>query len=184
MIRTKLKNEPRVCQGDVLCNIECVETVYEKEGIIEVSKISFPLVVVLTQDCDLSQDYTFRTEKKPTKDKLLISVLLAPIYNAEHVFRGEHLSDLGINSAPINKKKSPGKTLVQNKNPRYHFIEFPPDLRLVPSIIDFKHYFSVNIAYLEFIINDNFVCSISELYREALSQRFASFLSRIGLPND
>jgi hypothetical protein len=46
------------------------------------------------------------------------------------------------------------------------------------------HYFSVNISYLEQIRPTNFVCQISELFREDLSQRFAAFLARIGLPNN
>ena len=48
---------------------------------------------------------------------------------------------------------------------------------------DFKHYFSVSVAYLEKLRPKHFVCRLSELYREDLSQRFAAYLARIGLPN-
>ena len=184
MIKARIKAEHRICQGDIVRDVDCIETVFEREGIIEISKITFPLVIVLTQDCDLKQDHSFRTTKKDTQDKLLISVLAAPLYNAEHVFRGEHLSDLGIKSQQIIRKKSPGQFLMQNQNPRYHFITFSSDINIVPSVIDFKHYFSVHISYLENIKKNSFVCTVSELYREDISQRFASFLSRIGLPND
>lgn len=46
----------RASQGDVFREVECVEHVLERRGILEVSKIVFPLVVVLTQDCDLQWD--------------------------------------------------------------------------------------------------------------------------------
>ncbi len=72
--------------------------------------------------------------------------------------------------------------LMQNQKPRYHFIEFPSDTGLVPAIIDFKHYFSAPVLYLQCVKKDRFACKIGELFREDISQRFAWFLSRIGLP--
>jgi hypothetical protein len=182
MIKARTNAEERICQGDVICDVDWIEMVLEQDGILEVTKIRFPFVIILTQDCDLSQDHKFRTETKTTQDKWLISVLAAPIYNAEHVFAGEHLSDIGIKSEPVNKKGRPGEILMQNQNPRFHFLEFPIEVPIVPSVIDFKHYFSVPVLYLQPLKKTNFVCTVSELYREDISQRFASFLSRIGLP--
>jgi hypothetical protein len=88
----------------------------EQEGIIEILKIVFPYVIVLTQDCDLNQDYTVRWGKNETShhDKKIISVIVAPLYNAEHLYTGEHLSELKMKMAKINKEKTPGKTLRQN----------------------------------------------------------------------
>ena len=171
---------PRVSQGDVFREVECIEYVVEKHGIVEVSKIVFPLVIVLTQDCDLEQDSRNRTKK--TNNTKLLSVLVAPLYNAEHVFQGEHLSDIGLQMSPINKKNTPGKTLMKNETPRYHYIDFPQNVPLVASVIDFKHYFSTHVSYMEGIRKKNFVCRLSNLFREDVSQRFASYLGRIGLP--
>jgi hypothetical protein len=71
----------------------------------------------------------------------------------------------------------------QNNNPRYHYLEFDTNVvQISPSIIDFKHYFSVNVEYLIAQKQRDFVCQIAPLYRESISQRFTSFLSRIGLP--
>jgi hypothetical protein len=72
---------------------------------------------------------------------------------------------------------------VQNERPRYHFIDFPSHVPLVTSIADFKHYFSVHVSYLETIRKTNFVCRLSDLFREDVSQRFAAYLARIGLPS-
>ena len=185
MVRVKRKHLRRISQGDVFRDVECIEYVAEKRGILEVSKIILPLVVILTQDCDLEQDarYKDRKGKPPSNhDKQLFSVLVAPLYNAEHVFLGQHLIDLGLTMAKINKRTTEGRMLMQNERPRYHYLDFPADVPIVASIADFKHYFSVSVAYLEKIRPKSFVCRLSELYREDLSQRFAAYLARIGLP--
>jgi hypothetical protein len=179
MIKIKTHNKARIAQGDIYKDVEFIEYAEEKDGIITISKIAFPFVIVLTQDCDLDQDYTVRWSKTEVsnQDKKLLSVIVAPLYNAEHFNNGEHLSELKMEMAKIK-----GNTLKQNKNPRYQYIEFPEKIPIVPSIIDFKHYFSVNVEYLKRHKKENFVCQINALYREDISQRFSSFLSRIGLP--
>lgn len=177
----------RVSQGDIYKNIEYIESVVESQGVLEISKIVFPYVIVLTQDCDLSQDYNFRLDDDLTDDKLLVSVLLAPLYVAETVYAGEHLSDLNRKMRQFNIKKGGKLTteanfLLKNEIPRYHYLSFDSEIRMAPSIIDFKHYFTVNVEYLYSIRENNFVCSLTDLYKEDVSQRFSSYLSRIGLP--
>lgn len=174
----------RVCQGDVFRDVEMIEYVAEKRGTLEVSKIVFPLVVVLTQDCDLEEEHRVRWggSSKQSQDKWLISVLVAPLYNVEHVYQGQHLADLGMTMEPINAKRSPGQNLRNNERPRYHFLSFPPQQPIADSVVDFKHYFSVNGAYLRRLRTYNFVCCLAPLFREDLSQRFSAYLARIGLP--
>ena len=184
MIKAQTDIADRISQGDIFKDVEFIEYVQEKNGIQEVSKIIFPLVIVLTQDCDLKQDNKFRENFGDSQDKLLLSVLVAPLYNAEHVYRGEHLADINLSMRKIESKKTEGNFLRNNETPRYHFMEFSGDIPIVPSIIDFKHYFSVNVNYLKTIKRTNFICKVSELYRENISHRFAHFLSRIGLPQD
>lgn len=184
MIKVKTSKEGRVCQGDIFKDIELVEYIHEKNGILEISKINYPFVIVLTQDCELQQDYNFRKSLRTRyiQNKMLLSVLVAPLYNADQVFLGQHLSDLSITVEAINKNKTPGKNLIQNETPRYHYLDFPSNIPIVPSIIDFKHYFSVNVEYLRRLKYSNFICKVSELYREDISMRFANYLARIGLP--
>lgn len=182
MIKTR-KGPSRVCQGDIFRGIEFIEYVVEKAGIVEVSKIVFPLVVVLTQDCDLQQDFDHRrSEPSTSQDKWLLSVLVAPLYNVEHVYLGQHLSELDMQMQQIKQNSTQGKYLKSNQLPRFHYLEFPDSIPIVPSVIDFKHYFSVNVNYLHRVKKTKFVCSVSSLFREDISQRFASYLARIGLP--
>jgi hypothetical protein len=167
-------------------SIALIEDVVEKDGVLRVSQIFFPLVMVLTQDCDLAEDFKSRygRPKRPTQDKFLLSVLVAPLYNLTHVLKGEHLTGLEQQMTPFpsSKKATERKLLKQNRTPRYHYIEFPPDVSIVPSVIDFKHYFSVSVQHLR-KKQESFACRVDQLYRERISQRFATFLARIGLPD-
>jgi len=186
-IKVDSVNVERVSQGDLIEDVEFIEYAIEKNGNIEVSKINFPLIIVLTQDCDLNQDHIFRKSNPPklTQDKQLMSVLVAPIYNVEHFYDGTHPSEIGLNMEPFEKrpKKIKNKLFIDNEIPRYHHLRFPDDVSLVESVIDFKHYFSVNVLYIEKLKKTKFVGKVSELYREDISHRFSAFLSRIGLPD-
>ena len=180
--------DSKISQGDIYKNIEFIENIEQNDEFIEIHKIIFPYVIILTQACDLAQDFNFRFNERKTEDKKMLSVLVAPIYNADHVSNGEHLSEIRKPLMQSIRKISKGKIttnwnkIIQNETPRYHYLEFPNEVPIVPSIIDFKHYFSLNLEYLYDVKGESFVCRISELYREDISQRFASFLSRIGLP--
>ena len=190
MIKIDTIKHERLCQGDIITNVELIEYAEEKDGEIEISKILFPSVIVLTQDCDLLQDYSNREKlkEKPrsNQDKCLFSILVAPLYNIEHIYEGVHLSELDLQMQIISKreKKSDNKFLRNNQNPRYHYLEFASDFQLQNSVIDFKHYFTSNLRYLNKLKQSNFAGKVSELYREGISHRFASFLARIGLPDE
>ena len=184
MQRTQVQktSKSRLCQGDILRDVHWVEYVAEASGIIEVSRIVFPLAIVLTQDCDLEQEHRFRTESRPTQDKWLISVLMAPLYNVEHVYQGEHLSELGIRMEKVPKTKTPGNFLRDNERPRYHYLEFEEEVPIVASVIDFKHYFSATVEYLLGLKPRAYICSVAPLFREDIAHRFANYLARVGLP--
>ena len=187
MKKIKLQKRAQISQGDIYKDVEFIEYAIEREGIMEISKITFPFVVVLTQDCDLNQDYTVRWARKETSnhDKKLFSVIVAPLYNFEHFNSGSHLSELKMNMTVIKAQgNTAANNLKNNKTPRYHYLEFTDNIRvpLVSSVIDFKHYFTVNVEYLKEHKKNNFICQIGALYREDVSQRFSSFLSRIALP--
>lgn len=182
--KVRIGGKVRVCQGDIFRDVEMIEYAVERAGDLEISKIVFPLVLVLSQDCDLEQDHRFRWARnsKKTQDKWLISVLVAPLYNVEHVYMGEHLSNLNMSMEKIGKSRSPGKNLRNNERPRYHFLSFSQSQPIVDSVVDFKHYFSVNGQYLRRLRKDSFICRLAPLYREDVSQRFSAYLARIGLP--
>ncbi len=175
-------------QCDLFKNVEFLEFVQEDGDVITVSKIVFPLAIVLTQACDLQQDYNARKRNfelnTGNQDKFLISVIVAPVYNFEDLRLGNHLEQLGLTMQVMGSRtKSPCECIIKNENKRYHYLSFPDDIEIVDSVIDFKHYFTVTVNYLNKIYNEQYICSIDSLYREQISQRFSNFLARIGLPD-
>ncbi|OIR17276.1 hypothetical protein GALL_22970 [mine drainage metagenome] len=183
---TESCGDTQIHQCDLFRKVPFYERYKEDRGSFVLTILEFPLAIILTQECDLEQNASERSgskslvDGKTMHDKFLVSLLCAPLYNAEHLFSGNHLSFLEISS---NKKSSEQKNYIkQNREPRYHYVEFDERSQIVPSVIDFKHYFSVSLEYLE----DNManrVCSIKPIFRESISQRFSNYLSRIGLPN-
>lgn len=181
---TNSDNVERIRQGDIFSNVPYFESYNESGGEFEVTIYRFPYVVVLTQDCDLEQNKNTRLSINKENDivendKHLFSLLVAPLYNSEHLISGEHLKEIGISSQRQNTKlKDP---IIKNQNARYHYIEFSNDVVIPNSIIDFKHYFSISLDYMEEHM-ENRICGINPIYRELVSQRFSNYLSRIGLP--
>lgn len=184
MVKIETQLTPRVSQGDIIKNVYCIENFQSDGKQFSISQIIFPLAIVLTQDCDLEQDHRFRNQndENRSQDKYLLSVLLAPIYNVEHIYTGEHMSSLGMVMTTIQKNRTPGTNLKNNETPRYHYLEFPADTHIAPSVIDFKQYFSMSVVELTEHKKSNFLCKLGDLYREDVSQRYSSYLSRIGLP--
>lgn len=186
-IGVKVKRMSRIRQGDIYKDTEYIEYIKEEKGDLEISKILFPYVIVLSQDCDLKSDYLNRKviKENPQKnqDKYLISILVAPFFNIEHFKVGSHLEELELKMREnINWDSTEGQKIRNNEIPRYHFLKFPNNIPLPDSLIDFKHFFSMNIGTMNKVRPNKFVCCVSELFREEISQRFAYYLSRIGLP--
>ncbi len=180
----------RIEQGDIYRDVEFLQKIDPIDNEISVHIINFPLVIVLTQDCDLQQDSIYYMEEDTSNDdKKILSIIVAPLYNAEMFLNGEHLNDPSIDYKMriINKKKK-GKittdynNLINNDIPRYHHLSFEENANIVNSVIDFKHYFTVTSEYLYKNKNEKFLCKVNELFRERITQRFANFLARIGLP--
>ena len=174
-------------QGDFIKNVNYIESAIENEGIIQISQITFPTVVVLTQECDAQQDFKNRKEQSGNTDtdkqhQYLLSVIVAPVYTADDLREGTHLSELGLKCDRITSDQY--KQIKQNKNERYHFMKIRIGTSYLEYIVDFKHYFTVNTETILTLKKDekNFNFQLDKLFKESVSQRFANYLSRIGLP--
>ncbi len=188
MIRINYQLDEQIHQGDIIKDVKHIQKVEHKGGDeYEITCIEFPLVVVLTQECDLDLDYKARKGSLTSnpEDKKLFSVLVAPVYPADQVFEGEHLRDLHRQMQIMTgrKLKHLQGPLKNNDTPRYYYLELPlkEDGEL---IIDFCHCFSIDVESLAKLKQSNFICSIKELFREDISLRFANYLARIRLPRN
>jgi hypothetical protein len=135
--------------------------------------------VVLTQECELDQDFKARQgANKP--DKLIPNLLFCQVSTAEEI-RGT------ISGSDIWKR------VWQNKDERYHFLQKVDaacdalQQGLPELAIDFKRYFTVATeeVYKRIEINEaGRRCVLVGPYLEHLSSRFAYFIGRVALPED
>jgi hypothetical protein len=143
--------------------------------------IAQPFAVILTQDCDLEQDHQVRSAGKQS-DKLLPAVLFCEVVTAQEQYG---------RIRQINPKF--WDRIKINNDIRYHFLQKvePGCDRLqegLPELaIDFKRYFTLPTeeVYRRIELGEaQRRCVLVSPYLEHLSGRFASFLSRVALPEE
>ena len=173
----------RIYQGDIFRDVKYFLWIDIKEDVIEGDEISVPYLVVLTQECDLEQDYENRLETEnanTTNDKYLQSILVSPAYLAEKLRKGTHLEALELNMQSIDSKR--WKNVINNQNSRYHYLPANEKFKIPELVIDFKHYYTLPRDFFYQYLDKNYIGTVDQLFRESLSQRFSYYLSRIGLP--
>jgi hypothetical protein len=192
----------RPWQGDIYKDIRIINDIileYDAENNLEKASINdtvYTYAIILTQECDLEQDYLnrktiyedqyYRRTKVPEikHDKYIPMILLAPAYLAESLKDGDHLKDEFKQKMEIYGGKN-WNMILNNDNKRYHYLKTNVDLNIPDLIIDFKHYFTLSRdVFYEKYLNSSYLASITILFREELSFRFSNFISRIGIPNN
>lgn len=142
-----------------------------------------PYALLMTQDCDLEQDFSVR-QKGEINDKVLPSLLFCEVMTA-----GELLS----RSAAGQKKQWERLNIPLNKNERFQFLQAvdPPcdaqQIGLEELALDFKRYFTVpsDEMYRRIELGEaKRRCVLNSPYLEHLSSRFGYFMSRVALPED
>lgn len=184
LISAKTKKlEQRISQSDIFHDVDVVEYIEEKSDGVVIHYLHLPLVMVLNQDCDLSSDNRDKQNANSNKDSRLLHIIVAPLFNFDEFKQGKHwnnIFDIGVAYRP---DKTPAKKIMQNEDPRYHYLHFEEEFKKLPNlIVDFKHFFTVSSGYM-YANLDKRVCTLDDLYREKVSQRFAYYISRIGLPD-
>ncbi len=175
----KAKKVPsRISQGDIFEDVKIIENIEIEKSKITVKEISFPYVVCLNQECDLEND--FKNNNNKQCDNNLLHIAIAPAFIFEQYLSGSHWGEIFTNNEPQKRKHSIIKKITDNEIPRYHYLFFP-DSGMPELIIDFKHFFTINREVLYKQIGKR-LCSLDDLFREKISQRFSYYISRIGLP--
>lgn len=169
---------PRISQGDIFKDIDIVESLQITGSEATVRTLHFPFVICLNQECDLEQD--FNNQADPPKDISLIHLAFAPAHQFEYFLKGAHWGGIFAPSTPQKISDTKIKLLVDNEIPRYHYLKFPDTLPEL--VIDFKHFFTISRHQIYQFLPQR-LCSLDDLFREKVSQRFAYYISRIGLPD-
>lgn len=192
----------RLHQGEILAGLVRVRQSLDSIGNdnVRVEETTHPFVLVLTQDCDLSQDATARgIEAQALADPLLLN---------DEEFRKKHenapkyqiVNVLLCEAVPTSELKAyvpPGKDIwkriIQNKDERYQCLEAVPSEQDstsggVPSLAcDFKRFFTVPADEIYKRIKLGQIARRSRLvtpYAEHLLHRFCNFQARVPLPEN
>lgn len=169
----------RLCQGEILSSVIRVRLDPSKIGDAPPSiiQVEYSYAIILTQACDLAQDFIKRQRQEPH----LPDVLFCQLPTA-----AELMATLSGNTRIWDRIKI-------NKDERYHFLQKIPAERDLhgeglPELgVDFKHYFTIptDEVYRRIELGPTrrraVLCTP---YLEHLSSRFAYFMSRVGLPTD
>lgn len=159
-----------------------VDVENEKQGKMPVlfNRVIHPFAIVVTQDCDLIQDYAVRMESNFSSDKIIPSILFCEVITAEQL-RGSG----GI-------KSDIWKRIRMNRDERYHFLEKVSSVddslkEGLPELgIDFKRYFTLPTTevYMRLETDVKRRCRLISPYLEHFSTRFCYYQFRVALPKD
>jgi hypothetical protein len=161
-------------QGELVVDLKqgVLDIAALRDGRHIVDTVTRSFALVVTQDCDLEQDYS--------SGKRVLSVLFCIAQTAE-----------ATRASSPDFKSTGWKRVVQNKEMRFHFLQGPipaednaaeglPDL-----VVDFKSYFALPRDEAYFRIEQlRRRCALVSPYVEHLSTRFAHYLARVALPVD
>ncbi len=191
--RYKKIRKVRLCQGDILQNLSFTMRLNSESD--DEDEIELPYAVVMSQDCDVDLDHkmrlkekellkTFTTDKQPDKfrsvhDKFLPTILVCPAYLADNFLAGNHIKDRLMKTS---NKAEFDKIQKNTELNRYHYLHQDTANGVPELVVDFKHFFTVPIDIVYSQRKSTYLVTLNELFRESLSQRFANYLSRFGLP--
>ncbi|HSS77994.1 MAG TPA: hypothetical protein VLV54_14785 [Thermoanaerobaculia bacterium] len=170
-------------QGEIITDLVqfrlAIETLEANDQVAEYE--SHPFAIVLSQDCDLDQDWRARQPEaaidKNAERRLLPSILFAQVHEAANL-RGR------VEGGEMWRR------IKQNKDERYHFLQAITQAedaldRGLPELgIDFKRYFAIptDEVYQRSRKDARRRCRLVSPYLEHLSVRFCYYQFRVALP--
>jgi hypothetical protein len=168
-------------QGEILTNLVqvCLQPDTLFSGAPVLDPMIHPFAIVMSQDCDLDQDFKAR-QGQGSDEKKLPNVLFCEVITAEQL-RGFE----GINSTIWARVKI-------NKDERYQFLQRVASAEDslgegLPELgIDFKRCFTLptNEVYLRIEVDTNRRCRLVSPFLEHFCARFAHYLCRVALPQE
>lgn len=165
-------NNDEITQGDIILN--CLIPLPQKEwfqailnseenfeGSLDMQQVN---IIILSQACDIS-------------NSKIDFIVVCPIWSLKTLIEKSHY----INS------KDGRESLRQGKEPAYHLLNeyLSKNIRQKFSVVDFHRIYSLPKKYLKnFAENIDVRLRLLPPYREHLSQAFARYFMRVGLPMD
>ncbi|MBM3326022.1 MAG: hypothetical protein FJY65_03420 [Calditrichaeota bacterium] len=151
-----------------------------------VKQVNRSLVMGLSQDCDLEQDYNLRNDhsinvnEKEAESQYLPFLILLELFTEDR-----------IRSERKYLKSDIWRKIRDNNDERYQYlrvIQSEDDLLnegIPASVIDFKRSFTVETSYVYHSIQSGNIkrrSIVKTPYAEAILSRFGNYISRVALP--
>lgn len=170
---TKLENNNNIEQGDLIpnCPIVIPPSTYKEGEEIELN-MQLLNAVILSQSCDLVRDR-----------RKLDNVLVCPYYTL-----AEWVAQLHPNEQTGKARAKQIENLRKGHLPAYHLLDKDStdeiDIKDY-QVVDFRNVYSIHYDALMAIVEKmNNRIRLLPPYREHLSQAFARYFMRVGLPQD
>ena len=179
-------------QGEILSNVVELQFVLDDSiGTtgrleLEADAIQHPFAIIVSQDCDLEQDFKFRFNYVGNVRHELPSILFCQAGDVDEFKKS------GLYKSLFDSRTFEGD-FKKNNAFRFHFIqgiqaEFDACNQGLPELgMDFKRYFSLPTAevYHRIMLTHTYRRSVLQSpYREHFSYRFYNFNNRIALPEE
>ncbi len=168
----------RICQGDILRDFHIFFTKANKEAF----EGEFLYIIILSQDCDILNEYLKRTKinnnEQQSFNQFLPNIIYCPAFPYEEIKEGTHLEKL----YNIKQENLITSKVKNNREDRFHYLQKHIDYQVPELVIDFKLYYTMPVEDLCKQHKISYLATVNELFRENLSQRFSNYLNRIGLP--
>lgn len=178
-----------VQQGDIFKNVTFVYDVKKEKEELRIVELTFPYVLVITQSCDMLHASELIKNNIQSEAKMMFSVIVVPIFEKETITKGEHYKELkekkivNFNINPTFIDKNDHKVIEKGMHYRFHSLNIDQKFEIPESIIDFKSFFTINVSAINQMTNKR-VCRIDSFGCQQIVNKFAAFLSRVGLSDE
>ncbi len=179
-------------QGEIISNLvqiridlDSISTSHVDEYVsYSGTPIVHPFAIVVSQDCDLNQDYFFRFHKRGKERHALPSIVFCEVTEAEELVYGDR-------NATVFQEGAIRQDFRNNNDFRFHFIQaIPKSLDKagdgLPELgIEFKRYFTLpsDEVYLRIELKQaQRHCHLLSPYRDHFINRFYGYNNRVALP--
>ncbi len=176
--------EGRLHQGEVLSSLVQMKVNIDKLSASNsteptIDRIVHPFAIIVSQDCDLEQDFNSNSEGKTAIGQLLPSILFCEVGEADKV-----------RSGPPSLASDIWRRVKSNKDERYQFlqkvaVEQDGQGRGLPALaLDFKRYFTIPTDEVYFRLKGEAKrhCVLVSPYLQNFINRFFHFQMRVALP--
>jgi hypothetical protein len=178
-------------QAELLTSISEFQAITEADGAnaeIATRKVEHPLVVVMSQDCDLERDFNLRhpeDKEPPSREDAEVSPSAL-----SHILLCDAHEESGLKQRlPDGLGSNDFRRIAQNQNERYHRIDSAgirgTDVEVEPLFLDFRRHFSMPCPDLYNQLASATAGRTARLpayYLHDLNHRFYSYLARVAIP--